>query len=710
MTRRRADGISLVFPVAGNDGGENFRGFERAGGESLIHRSLRAFLPFADQIEKIHYIVLEDHAARFDIEAGMAGETGRPFELIRLSSPTRGPAESVARGIARHGITGPLIVCDIDHRLDAAPLFDAIAAAPQADALVSLWPLAGEQLRRWSVACLGEDDTVAEVAERRLPGGAGRFFGVIGCYYFPDAQKVMDCCLEKGFARFSDYFNHLATLGRPARGVRLQAAEFFGDAERIRQLEETSGKPRGTIFCDIDGTLVVHEDRPDYSRLPQLLPGAREKLRNWIAQGFCVVLCTARAKQDEARLAAMLRELDIPYHQLVTGLPSGVRILINDRKPHAMFTPQAASLEIARDQGIAALEILPARDPTVLRRFKGGSFAETLLIEENGKQFVRKRAARDRHAGMAFEGLRNQFHTMGRFARMAPGLVPALYGEEDNSHEYFYDMEYLDGYRELAVVEGVARAAALDRVFDRFAAHIYCQKNGDRSTAEDWFRRHLAVKIHAKVKTLVEHDALRPLLRGEGLEINGVACPSLTQILARAMRPDVLPVILPQFLSLVHGDLTFQNIMTRDGDTKVIDMEAPDSLEAVELDLGKLYQSTHSRYESWWQADKTLCDVPAPGRITLNFMPAAPERELGDALNRRWSTILGCSRDAVEIKGRFYLGLHLVRMVPFRMRTSMDHALYALATALTWLNGAVEAAAAEKPVSRRGARRARAAA
>ena len=220
MTGRRADRISLVFPVAGNDGGENFRGFEKAGGETLIHRSLRAFLPFADRSGKFITSCWTITRRASISNAGWPRRPAGHSNSIRLSSPTRGPAESVARGIARHGITGPLIVCDIDHRLDAAPLFDAIAAAPEADALVSLWPLAGEQLRRWSVACLAEDDTVAEVAERRLPDSAGRFFGVIGCYYFPDAQKVMDCCLEKGFARFSDYFNHLAALGRArARGA-----------------------------------------------------------------------------------------------------------------------------------------------------------------------------------------------------------------------------------------------------------------------------------------------------------------------------------------------------------------------------------------------------------------------------------------------------------------------------------------------------------
>ena len=164
----------------------------------------------------------------------------------------------------------------------------------------------------------------------------------------------------------SPAFRTISTSWRPGRAraracgwSRPNSSATTNASARWRNLASR----RGTIFCDIDGTLIVHEDRPDYSRLPHLLPGSREKLRNWIAEGY---LCRAvhRARQeDEPRLAEMLRELDIPYHRFVSGLPSGMRILINDRKPHAMFATQAASLEIARDKGIAALEILPGRKP-----------------------------------------------------------------------------------------------------------------------------------------------------------------------------------------------------------------------------------------------------------------------------------------------------------------------------------------------------------
>jgi len=68
-------------------------------------------------------------------------------------------------------------------------------------------------------------------------------------------------------------------------------------------------------------------------------------------------------------------------------------------------------------------------------------------------------------------------------------------------------------------------------------------------------------------------------------------------------------------------------------------------------------------------------------------------------VRRRWAAILGCDEDAAAMKGAFYLGLHLARMAPFRLRQSEDQAVYALANALVQLQRA--AALAGRPGVRR---------
>ena len=688
-------GFSLIFPFAEQRQGDQFRALTKVAGETLIYRAWRSFIPFRHLIAQICFIYQQDDQRQFDVENRLrALDWGVPVTMIRLQSATAGPADTVAQGVRQQAITGPAIICDIDHRLDLAPFFHALPQSPAA-AHLCVWPLAGESLKRWSIACLDDRNTVREVTDRKLPAASGSFFCMIGCHHFPAIDHAVQEWQAHGFVRFSQIFNHLTQTGRTVRAVHLETAEFFGDAEWISAIEAKGEKFRGTVFCDIDGTILEHQDIPDYSRPPQLLPGSLETLHRWIAEGYYVVLCTARKNHDEAALTGALHQLGVPFHHLVTGLPSGPRVVINDRKPSAMFAAQALSLEIARNQGIASLNLPSSQHPSVLRRFEGGSFAETLLLEQSGQYVVRKRATKHANLSAGYARLKNQFRTLNRFAQLCPGIVPRLYAEEDSSHEYFYDMEFLDQYRPLSQCDAPRQVQALDPLMEQFDRYVYCHRTRYPALAEDWFLKHLNDKIYAKIDILAANDRLRPLLIGEGVTIDGVPHASLETLLGRITAPGTAPLFQPRCLALVHGDLTFQNIMAGpDGVTKVIDMESTDSPDALELDLGKLFQSVFSGYDEWSLSSRDLCRFDSPQEIRLNFAAAQPPGEVVDAVLRRWSDILECSRDLVRLKGSFYLGLHLVRMVPFRLKAGEDQAAYALTTAIQWLARSLEMARA----------------
>ncbi len=51
-----------------------------------------------------------------------------------------------------------------------------------------------------------------------------------------------------------------------------------------------------------------------------------------------------------------------------------------------------------------------------------------------------------------------------------------------------------------------------------------------------------------------------------------------------------------------------------------------------------------------------------------------------------WSQILACSDEEALKKGMFYMGLHLIRMIPFRLRVSEEQAFFALALAIKWIS------------------------
>lgn len=113
-----------------------------------------------------------------------------------------------------------------------------------------------------------------------------------------------------------------------------------------------------TIFCDIDGTLVKHNfptNNTDPLKTLKLLPGTIEKISEWDAKGYNIILTTGRRESMRKATEEQLAEAGIIYDQLIMGIGGGDRIVINDCKPDGRQTAFAFNLK--RDEGIGGIEI-----------------------------------------------------------------------------------------------------------------------------------------------------------------------------------------------------------------------------------------------------------------------------------------------------------------------------------------------------------------
>ena len=102
-----------------------------------------------------------------------------------------------------------------------------------------------------------------------------------------------------------------------------------------------------TIICDIDGTLTRFTGLGHYgvANIPhELLPGVRERMKSWEAQGHNIILITGRRESIRERTESELRRLGIPFDVLLMGYADGGRVLINDVdkkvKAHAVNVPR----------------------------------------------------------------------------------------------------------------------------------------------------------------------------------------------------------------------------------------------------------------------------------------------------------------------------------------------------------------------------------
>lgn len=120
-------------------------------------------------------------------------------------------------------------------------------------------------------------------------------------------------------------------------------------------------RPR-TIFIDIDGCLFRQGDLwPDISRINQPLPGVKEKLKQWQMQGDRIILVTARPKAYRMMTENQLRAAKFVWDELIMGLPTGVRVLVNDLKIEEPTVATAVAVNLTRDQSWEKINMEKAR-------------------------------------------------------------------------------------------------------------------------------------------------------------------------------------------------------------------------------------------------------------------------------------------------------------------------------------------------------------
>jgi hypothetical protein len=107
-----------------------------------------------------------------------------------------------------------------------------------------------------------------------------------------------------------------------------------------------------TIFCDIDGTILRQVDFNELNENNfEVLPGAREKFREWIDAGHHIVITTARPEALRGVTVRQLGNAGFQFHQLVMGIGREERILINNNSKGDPNRDRALSVAVHRDAG-----------------------------------------------------------------------------------------------------------------------------------------------------------------------------------------------------------------------------------------------------------------------------------------------------------------------------------------------------------------------
>jgi hypothetical protein len=115
-----------------------------------------------------------------------------------------------------------------------------------------------------------------------------------------------------------------------------------------------------TYFIDIDGVIIKQGNRwPTRTYDPrefEPIAGSVAVINDLFTAGHSIILTTARAEPYRPETEYQLKKLGLQFDALLMGLPTGQRILINDRKPQEEIDT-AIAINLDRDTGLAQVEL-----------------------------------------------------------------------------------------------------------------------------------------------------------------------------------------------------------------------------------------------------------------------------------------------------------------------------------------------------------------
>ena len=285
---------------------------------------------------------------------------------IQLDGPTSGAVETALAAKSYINNDLPLIITNCDQRLEwnSADFLEFI----NDDTLDGCVVTFDSDNPKNSFAVVDDNMIVTEFAEKKVISRNA----LIGLHYWKKGTDFIDSA-EKLFSTFkslgkkecyiSESYNFLLSDKKKIKIYPIHNNEFIAlgtpydlSIYQAKIKEFYSEKPR-TIFCDIDGTIVTHLHRFSdvNSTEPQLLESVLKKFNEWDSQGHRIILCTARKESARQITEAQLKSLGLCWDQLIMGLTSGPRVLIND-KLNKVDDDRAISINITTNEGFSKVD------------------------------------------------------------------------------------------------------------------------------------------------------------------------------------------------------------------------------------------------------------------------------------------------------------------------------------------------------------------
>jgi molybdopterin-guanine dinucleotide biosynthesis protein A/ribonucleotide monophosphatase NagD (HAD superfamily) len=684
--------FNVIIPMAGEGSrfGYVFKPFIKIDDRTFIEHVLDSFTCYDDSIDYYYFIVTKEQDNTYRVTDTLKllfPDIITKIKVLCLDNKTAGPYQTVINALGSNHIKD-VFICDCDHKITIQPMIECLTSVPNADKpdiLIPIWEIAESEHPSWGKVVTRDNGNICNFCEKETIKCEEneKIYGMIGCYYFKSTSVLERATLH---VNMSDFFKTSLTLNITT--CKIDQAFFFGTPEQVNKYVDLR-RNHENIICDIDGVLFKHSPNSNTTDEGNILiQNCKNKILHWKAQNKKIILMTARSKTTKSELVKLLNLKGIYYDDLIMGANPGTRYVINDIKPSHIFTKQAVALNVIRDHGIDDIicNELSNNSIKIVKVLKGGSFSSNYLLEQNGKRFVRKYIIKTEETMEHYNRLKRQCDDLKRFHYYSENLVPKIITEQDTSYDYFYDMVFFENYEQLDCFTSDIHHKAVGNIMDKLRIHVYCYKkqlNHDEQTK--FMDDYLKEKIYCKLdKFEKDCETMNYLINATEISINGRKYYGLREALRRAN----VYKYTPTFICPIHGDLNFENILYNESkdDVITIDMEGSRYVDTPLFDLGKLFQSVVSKYEVWSKLENvTKNDDINDLRCIDDYFDFDKNdtKFVVDIFNEIFQT----DDDEFTINaGIFYMANYFIRFIPFRMKVSKNHGIFAMIMSIVWLN------------------------
>ena len=331
----------------------------------------------------------------------------------------------------------------------------------------------------------------------------------------------------------------------------------------------------------------------------------------------------------------------------------------------------------------------------MIKLLRGSSFQKTYLHVTKKKTFVRKKI---------FINIKNKFNILEKqsewmsLARKQGLPVPIILSKKKTNSYFYYDVEYLENYENLSQY-----LQKKNKIPDNFFSKLntFYDKNHSIGEVDQKLLPNLfKIKIVPSVNSLKKKYP--NILRRKKIIINGISCNNLLEILdiISSNNTNFSRMVNKNFdqkyKTIIHGDLTFENILIKDNLFFFIDpyggfldYKSKSNIfykTNILFDLGKICQSFISEYEKWNKKYLCVCNINKNPSFNLNFIDNNFDKKF-KFLEKKYFFY---NIKEFHLILKIYLIVTLSRIIRYKINQPSEDALISYLIATYWANKIIE--------------------